>query len=112
MYGVGIYLFFSFLKHVAILFAILTIISIVPIIFNATKGNTLRNSPKALNIYLTRTSLGSYKYSVMTASNAYDLSISYKDLNVAFDILSCVIYLIFCLYWEKKSRKISQHISK
>lgn len=66
MYGVGIYLFFSFLKHAAIFFAILTIISIVPIAFNVARGSTLKNSANGLNVYLTKTSLGSYKYSLMT----------------------------------------------
>lgn len=108
----GIYLFFSFLKHAAVLFGILTVFSIVPIVFNVTKGNTLQHSASGLNIYLTKTSLGSYKYALMTVPNAYELSIIYKDLNVAFDILACAIYLVFCLYWEKKSRKIAYHISK
>jgi hypothetical protein len=112
IYGVGIYLFFSFLKHAAILFAILSILSLVPIVFNVVKGSTLRNGANSLDIYLTKTSIGSYKFSLLNVSGAYDLSISYKVLNVSFDIIACALYLIFCFYWEKKSKNIAKHISK
>ena len=71
MYGVGLYLFFAFLKHLIILFLILTIISIAPIALNIAKGITFRNSENSLNIILTRTSIGSYKYSIMKTTNAY-----------------------------------------
>ncbi len=93
------YLFFSFLKHIAIVFLILTIISIAPIALNIAKGNTFKNSENSLNIILTRTSIGSHKYSIMKVSDAYSQSITYKVVNVVFDILSCLVYLIFCLYW-------------
>ena len=106
------YLFFSFLKHIAIVFLILTIVSIAPIALNIIKGNTFKNSQNSLNIILTRTSIGSHKYSIMKVSDAYSQSITYKVVNVVFDILSCLVYLIFCLYWQKKSKNIEKHISR
>lgn len=112
IYGVGVYLFFSYLKHTAVLFLILTVVSVAPILLNALKGVTFRNSENSLSIFLTRTSLGSHKYSIMNTANAYSDSITYKDINVAFDLINCFIYLIFCLYWERKSRNIEKHISK
>lgn len=112
IYGTGIYLFFSFIKHMTILFLILTAISIVPIVVNAIKGSNFRNSENSLSVYLTKSSLGSHKYALMTAANAYEMSITFKIVNVAFDLLSCSVYLWFCLFWERKSRKMAQHISK
>ena len=112
MYGAGIYLFFSFLKHAIVLFLILTIVSIIPIALNGVRGNTFRLSENSLSVYLTRTSLGSHKYSILTTPTAYSDSIAYKIVNVTFDIVGCSIFLIFCLYWEKKSKKIEQHISQ
>lgn len=113
MYGVGIYLFFSFLKHAFVVFFILTIFSVVPIVFNGVNGNMFRKSENSLSVLLTKSSLGSYKYSLMPSeTNSYYLSIGYKVLNVSFDLLACAVFLGFCLYWEKKSRNISKHISK
>lgn len=70
-----------------------------PIALNVVKGVTFRNSENSLSVFLTRTSLGSHKYSIMSGTNAYTESITYKIVNVTFDLVNCFIFLVFCLYW-------------
>jgi hypothetical protein len=105
MYGVGIYLYFAFLKHIAILFFILTLVSIPPIIMNGVKGNTYLHSQIDLSIILSKSSLGSHNYLEMP-NGSYDASINFKIVNAAFDIIACAIFLAFIIYWEKKSKII------
>lgn len=104
MYGSGIYLFFSFLWEVSVLFLFFTILSIVPITINYLKGMAFSNSEQSLQFYITKASIGNFQYSDNTLS--YEQSIGYKIANAVVDIAMCIFYLIFFLYWEIKSERI------
>jgi len=69
-YGVGIYLFFSFVWEVSILFFILSLISISTITLNYLKGNSFENSDGSLKYFVARSSIGSYSY-VENSSSSY-----------------------------------------
>jgi hypothetical protein len=48
----------------------------------------------------------------MVDADSESKSIAYKIVNVVFDIVGCVIFLAFVLYWEKKSANVEKYISK
>ena len=89
------------------LFLIMTIVSIMPITYNLVMGNTLANSGSSLKVIATRMSLGTYTYS---ASDT--LSNQHKLFNVIPDIVNCVIFLVFYIYWSERSKKIIEEIKK
>lgn len=48
MYGTGIYLFFAFLWEVSKFFIMLSLISVVPIVYNYVEGNAFTYSETSL----------------------------------------------------------------
>lgn len=62
MYGPGIYLFFSTLRDISLLFLLLSIVDLSPMIYNFVMGSTLTYSGTSLNVVATRFSIGAYLY--------------------------------------------------
>ncbi len=109
MYGPGIYLFFSSIWDMAILFLILSIIGLIPMIYNTVLGTTLIYSGSSLNVVAIRMTLGAHEY---TSTSDYNTSIQHKLVNVISDIVSCVVFLAFYFYQVSKSARINKEIRK
>ena len=62
MYGPGIYLFFSSLWDLSILFFFLSVIGMLPILYNYLLGTTLLYSGSSLSVIVTRMTLGAHEY--------------------------------------------------
>ena len=112
MYGSGIYLFFAFVWDATKLFFILSLISLVPIIYNYLSGNALEDRESSLDVYITKTSLGNYQYSTMTGNDIENTSFQHKLINVIADIVACIVFLGFYFFWNKKSEKIQEEIRR
>lgn len=108
MYGPGIYLFFTFLWEVSILFIILSIIAIMPMVYNTVQGTSFVNSASTFNVQVTRTSIGSFA----SSNEPYNTSIQHKLFNVIPDIVSSVVFLAFYFHWYYKSMKMMKQIKK
>lgn len=61
---------------------------------------------------ITRTTIGNFQYSALTASNAGSISLQHKYINAGADMLSCAVFIAFFFHWERKSRKIIEEIQK
>jgi hypothetical protein len=78
-YGTGVYLFFHFAKRLAILFGIFALISIVPVILNATSGDAFSSMIKTFGVYFARTTVGNLNTSPGGSSSLdSDTSRKYK----------------------------------
>ena len=76
-------------------------------VYNLVKGNALDNSGTSLKVVAIRTTLGAYEYDATDTE-----SLQHKLLNVVPDIVSCVVFLVFYFYWERKSNRIIKEIRK
>lgn len=108
-YGPGIYLFFTFTKKVSILFVIMALIYMVGIVFNYYKGTGFSSMVSSLGTYLAQTTVGNLN-STPQAATSLDATSSknYKLFNAVPDLAASFLFLLFYLYWEYKSDKLTE----
>lgn len=105
MYGVGIYLFFSFLKKVSILFFVMSFCELVPMLYNYFTGVALENSENSFPNIITKMTVGN-----QAKTNDQNLSLQHKLLNVVPDIVCTLMMFIFYFYWEHTSKREANKI--
>ena len=81
-------------------------------VYNYINGNVYGTTINNLEISITRFSIGAYNYPGMTETNANQLSLANKHLNVFTDFACSIIFFIFYFYWERRSKKIQTQIYK
>ena len=59
-YGPGIYLFFLFIKKTIFLFCILTVIDLIPLIYNYANGNGFDTSLSSFQVYIAKSMMGNH----------------------------------------------------
>ena len=58
IYGSGIYLFFSFLKSLTFVFLLMSIVELVPVIYNYLQGTALSTMTASTTYYFAKTTVG------------------------------------------------------
>lgn len=106
MYGPGIYLFFNFMKNLVLAFLLMSIIELVPIIYNFFSSNGLTNSTSSASYYIALTTIAAYD------SSSDNQSTRDKYLNTIPDLVVCVIFFIFYFYWLHKSEVLTEKVRK
>lgn len=77
-------------------------------VLNAANGDAFSNMIKTLGVYFARTTIGNLNPSPSGPSNIDSAtSHKYKSENVIPDILMSVAFLVFYLYWEVKSDRLT-----
>ena len=74
IYGVGLYLFFSFLKKICFLFLVMSFIELIPMIYNYVEGTAFVNASDSLQYLVARLTVGNQtseklNYSTSTQKN-------------------------------------------
>ena len=105
MYGPGIYLFFEFLWKLSLLFLVLTLISLVPMIYNYLQGDRYSNSVSSLNVFVGRLSISNFYGNKPSQSTAQQISGTKvpKLISCGADLVSCFLVMVFYFYWTNKS---------
>jgi len=106
VYGTGIYLFFSFLKGLVVIFLLLAIILTVPCVINYLEGNGLRNVTTSLNYYFAKTSIGNYIASRDSKSSFH------KIMNVIPCMAAIGVFIIYYFVWLYRSDKLAVEVRK
>lgn len=104
MYGPGIYLFFNFMKSLTVAFLLMSIIELVPIIYNYFSSNGLTNLTSSANYYLALTTIAAYN------SSSDNHSTQDKFLNTIPDLVVSIIFFIFYFYWLHKSEVLTEKV--
>jgi len=97
MYGPGIYLFFSFLKSLSLIFLMIAILSLIPCLYNYSYGNYSFRKDTSPSIYFTKTTIGNFDSSTSLNMNRDKL------YNVIPSMLIILSIVIFVFYWMQKS---------
>ena len=93
IYGPAVFLLFSFLKKIIKLFAILSVISLILIIYNISSGDTFASTINQSAILFARASLGAFNNSQHNQ----------KKTKILFEVIIAVNMLIlftFWIYWK------------
>ena len=93
VYGPAVFLLFSFLKKMIKLFAILSVISLILIIYNISSGDTFASKINQSAILFARASLGAF-------NNSQN---SQKKTKVLYEVIigvNIVILFSFWIYWK------------
>ncbi len=109
MYGPGIYLFFEFLWKLSLLLLVLTIISLIPVIYNYLQGTRFSNSVSSLDVYIGKISISNFYGNDPTKDFTTQISKTKlpKLINCITDLLNSFIVMIFYFYWTNRSEKIT-----
>ena len=92
----------------------MTLISLIPIIYNYVGGTALANTGDSLAVYAARLSIANNKGVAEASATADDVSNAMlgKLLNLIPALLNAVIFFIFYLYWDKRSIKATEEIKQ
>jgi len=95
LFGAGPYLYFLFVKNCIVIFAVLGLLSLVPIVYNRIAGTAYSSSSWGLNIALARFTIGAH---TAAAFNQYEA----KLVNLISACISLVGLICFWIYWKHK----------
>lgn len=101
VYGPGIYLFFTFLKTITIVFGLMSIVELAPIIYNYLEGNGLSTLTTSLNYYFAKTTIGNI------SSTSSSFPTQDKLINVVADMACIFIFIIFYFFWLRRGNKLT-----
>lgn len=108
-YGPGIYLFFVFVKYLAVLFCILAVIYTAAIIINCLKGTGFNSIVSSTAVKIAKTSIGNLNPSPQSISVLdSQTSNNYKLANSIPDLISSFLFLLFHIFWEIRSDKLTE----
>lgn len=106
IYGPGIYLFFSFLKNVTVIFFLMSIVQLIPIIYNYIAGNGLSTLTISLNYYFARTTIAAFSASTSTSPSQDKL------INVVSDMFCILIFIVFYFFWLNRGNQLTEEVRK
>ncbi len=114
MYGPGIYLFFKFTRTIAMVFAIMAAISIIPITYNYVEGERFNNVEISAQTILSKMSIASHYGTNPEESSSERITESQRNklMNAIPDMIVTLIMLAFYLYWSYSSNNIVKKIEK
>ena len=106
-YGPGIYLFFLFLKKTILLFSILTLVELVPMVYNFVQGDNFDTSGANFQTYIIKFMTGN----LIKDDNGKG-ELSDKLLNAIPSMVSAVVFFIFYFYWKNTAERETQELKK
>ena len=80
----------------------MSIISLVPTVYNYLKGTVMDAKGSSLAYTIAKTTIGNF------SSSSSDYQALHKFLNVIPDMVVILIFIIFYFYWLKKGDKITE----
>ena len=101
MYGTGIYLF---TKGLVVIFLILSILYLVPTIFNYLEGNGLQNSSTSFNYYLAKTTIANFDSSTDTNSSFHKL------FNAIPNMIGISLFVMYYFFWLYRSDSLAKEV--
>lgn len=105
IYGPGIYLFFSFLKSLTVIFLLMSIVELVPVIYNYVSGTALSTMTASTTYYFAKTTIGNL---ASTQSNA-QLN---KLMNVVPDMVCIFVFICFYFHWLHRGSALTEEVRK
>lgn len=106
IYGSGIYLFFSFLKSVTVVFGLMSIVELIPIIYNYAAGGALSNMTVSLNYYFAKTTIANFSPSTSSYPTQDKL------MNVICDMICIFLFISFYFFWLKRGNELTEEVRK
>lgn len=103
MFSPGIFLFFSFLKKVSILFALLTFVYMFPLLYNYLNGGGFQYAASTFQTAIARMTVGNQHNDGSTQENTID-----KLFIMLPDSIGVALFLGFCVYWSKYCANIRE----
>lgn len=103
MYGPGVSLFFYFQKYLIFALLAMSLLSLIPTIFNYLSGSKIVGQGTTLAYYFGGTTIGNFSTS-STYSN------SYKLVNTITDMVNIFIFIVFYFFWLKRGSDITSRI--
>jgi len=100
-YGPGVSLFFEFQLSLIKTFLVMSIISLIPTIYNVIVGPVMSSKGSSLAYYVSATTIGNFSStdSSYTQWNKY--------LNVIPDMVLMLVFITFYFYWLHKGEVIT-----
>ena len=92
----------------------MSLISILPMVYNYVAGIALSNVSDTLAVYLARLSIGNHKGVAPESATAAIVaqSLQHKLINVIPDLVNACLLFIFYLYWHRKSARLVAEIKE
>lgn len=100
-YGPGIYLFFSFLKSLTVAFFLMSVLELIPIIYNYLQEGALTNMTVSLNYYFAKTTIAAFSPSTSSFPSQDKL------INVVSDMVCILVFIIFYFFWLKRGNLLT-----
>ena len=79
----------------------MSMVEMVPILYNYLYGNGLQNQTTSLSYYFAMTTVANFDSSKSSYITAH------KYLNTIPDLISTFIFIVFYFYWLRKGNKIT-----
>ena len=102
------------MKKVCILFFLMSLVELIPMIYNYSQGSALANEGNGLQYIITRLTIGNQAITKNTRISE-NTTLQNKLFNVIPDIVLSTMFFVFYFYWERKSyaegRKIKKQIA-
>jgi hypothetical protein len=98
-----VYLYFQFLRKIIIVFIILSVLSLIPISYNAIHGTTYSSTAYGINVAFAQTTIGAYTFDDSSQTNS-------KTVNIVIISLNIFILFAYWLYWKKFTLEESNRI--
>jgi hypothetical protein len=92
-FGAAPYLYFLFIKKCLLLFLVLTLVSLIPMLYNRIAGTAYASTAWGVNVAFARATIGAHTSS---APNHYQA----KIINLLTTAISLFALLSFWIYWK------------
>lgn len=93
LFGAGPYLYFLFIKKCVLLCFVLTLVSLIPMVYNRIAGTAYVSTAWGFNVFLARATLGAHTSS---SPNHYEA----KLINLVSTAISLFVLVCFWVYWK------------
>lgn len=101
VYGPGICLFFEFQKSLINTFLIMSLVSLVPLVYNVLRGPVMGSKGSSLSYWIAASTVGNFD-----SQNVSYGSVD-KYMNVIPDIVATFVFVVFYFYWLHKGEVIT-----
>jgi hypothetical protein len=87
----------------------MSLIYLIPLISNSINATAYDSMASSIGIYFAKTTIGGLNPTPFTTSSlSQSSSQKYKMMNAIPDLIAILLFLVFCIYWEIKSDKLTE----
>lgn len=86
----------------------------MPTVYNYVTGTSLENVSSSVQVYLAKLTIGNQEGIApeYATPEIIQQSLTHKLFNVIPDIINAMLFFAFYLYWDRKSRKLTEEIKQ